>query len=63
MARSKLRIRPLKACGKRRHYSIEAAERHRDQLIAQERRKRPSAPPLRVYHCPQCDAYHVGHSS
>jgi hypothetical protein len=63
MAISKLKIRPLRACGKRRHYTIVEAERHRDQIAALERRLRPSSPPLTVYRCQQCDAYHVGHSS
>jgi hypothetical protein len=63
MARSKLNIRPLRACGKRRHYTIESAEGHRSQLAALERRLRPSSPPLSVYRCLMCDAYHVGHSS
>jgi hypothetical protein len=63
MARSKLDIRPLRACGKRRHYTIESAEQHRSHLAAQERSLRPSYPPLSVYRCPLCDAYHVGHSS
>jgi hypothetical protein len=63
MANNNLNIRPLRACGKRRHYSIVAAERHRDTVASLERRFRPSSPPLAVYHCSQCDAYHVGHSS
>ena len=63
MARSKLDIRPLRACGKRRHYTLDSAERHRSQLADLERLLRPSSPPLSVYRCPLCDAYHVGHSS
>ena len=63
MAQTKLNIRPLSACGKKRHYSITVAERHKDQLASLERRHRPSSPPLTIYHCAQCDAYHVGHTS
>jgi hypothetical protein len=63
MATNNLSIQPLNACGKRRHYTIVEAERHRDQIASEERRRRPSSPQLTVYHCPQCDAYHVGHSS
>jgi hypothetical protein len=63
MAKHNLNIRPLNACGKRRHYTIVEAERHGDHIASLERRRRPSSPPLTVYHCPQCDAYHVGHTS
>ena len=63
MARHKMNIAPLKACGKKRHYTVVAAERHRDQLALIERRLRASSPMLKVYHCSQCDAFHVGHSS
>jgi hypothetical protein len=63
MAQTRLHIRPPRACGKKRHYSIAAAERQRDQLASVERRNRPSSTPLTVYHCPHCDAFHVGHTS
>ena len=62
MARLTLNIQPIRACGKKRHYSLDEAHRHRDQLAAHDRRLRPSLPPLAVYHCQQCDAFHVGHS-
>ncbi len=63
MARHSLKIAALKACGKKRHYTIAEAERHRDQLAPLERQRRPSSPMLKVYHCSHCDAFHVGHSS
>jgi hypothetical protein len=63
MAGVKLNIRPFRACGKQRHYTVAAAERHRDQLAALEHNRRPSAPPLTVYYCANCDAFHVGHTS
>jgi hypothetical protein len=63
MARQTLNIPALKACGKKRHYTVAVAEKHRDQLAPVERRRRPSSPTLKVYHCSQCDAFHVGHSS
>ena len=63
MARQTLNIPALTACGKKRHYTMGAAEQHRDQLALVERRRRPSSPMLKVYHCLQCDAFHVGHSS
>ena len=63
MARQTLNISTLKACGKKRHYTAKAAEKHRDQLALVESQLRPSSPTLSVYHCSQCDAFHVGHSS
>ena len=63
MARERIDIQPVKACGKRRHYTIGEAEWHRYSLASVERLLRPSCPPLTVYHCPQCNAHHVGHSS
>ena len=62
MARIKLDIQPITACGKKRHYSRDEAHRYREQLAAHDRRFRPSAPPVAVYHCRQCDAFHVGHA-
>jgi hypothetical protein len=63
MARQKLNIPAGTACGKKRHYTVVAAERHRDQLAQFERPRCPSLPMLTVYHCLKCNAYHVGHSS
>jgi len=63
MARLRIDIPPLRACGKRRHYTLGEAERHLHSLASVERGYRPSLPTLKVYHCRQCDAYHVGHSS
>ena len=59
----KLNIPLRHACGKKRHYTLHAAEQHRDQLAAVERRHKPSSPPLNVYHCSQCNPYHVGPTS
>ena len=63
MPRLKLYVEPLSPCGKRRYNTIWEAERHRLKLASEERHFRPLPPALKVYHCPQCDAFHVGHSS
>ena len=34
MARLNLNIQPIRACGKKRHYSLDEAHRHRDQLAS-----------------------------
>ena len=63
MTQLKLNMQPVRTCGKRRYYRIEEAELHRYSVATVERLLSPSSPPITVYHCPECNAYHVGHSS
>ena len=63
MAPLKINIQPVRACEKRRHYTIEEAELYRYSLAHVERLLCPWCPPLTVFHCPQCNAYHVRHSN
>ena len=63
MQRVKLYVEALSPCGKRRYNTIGEAEEHRRKLASEERHFRPLPPPLTVYHCSQCDAFHVGCSS
>jgi hypothetical protein len=63
MATVKLRIPLRSQCldGKRRHYSRWEAEEHLKSLRLWDKANRPTAGPLRVYRCPECDCWHVGH--
>ncbi|QEH36268.1 hypothetical protein OJF2_48280 [Aquisphaera giovannonii] len=63
MATTRLRIQPPKACGKRRHYSKDSALGEVARLCRYDQAYRPSAPPVNVYRCTTCQAYHVGHAS
>jgi len=66
MAGQRLRLKPVgTVCGKRRFYDSAAAERFRQFIESLNRARGGAASGLRVavYHCPQCDALHVGRSS
>jgi hypothetical protein len=51
-------------CAKIRHDTREGAERQRAQLERRDQRRGAPFRPghLNVYHCPACEAWHVGHS-
>lgn len=63
MAPLKMNIHPVRACEKRRRYTIGEAEQYRYSLASVGRLLRPWCPPPTVYYCPQCNTYHVGHTS
>ena len=59
----RLNIKPLRACGKKRHYRPEDATHAKEKLEAYDRTHRPSATVVNIYFCVTCQAYHVGHIS
>ena len=62
MPRLRLYEEPLTPCEKRNYSTIGEAERQRLALASISRRLCPYPLPLKVYHCSQCNAYHVGHT-
>lgn len=46
-------------CQKVRHQTREGAERHRDGLALHDARCGLPAQRRKVYHCPECQAWHV----
>ena len=62
MAHTRLMLAPVRTCGKtRRHYTQEAALAHLAQLRSLEDKCFPTRPPLTIYYCETCQAFHVGH--
>jgi len=49
-------------CGRKtRHYSVEEARNALRELKAREHVQGGRPGSLRIYHCPVCQAFHVGH--
>jgi len=58
-----IRIRRITACGKKRHYSEDAANLHMRELERWESHNGVwKLGILNVYFCKQCSAWHVGHT-
>jgi hypothetical protein len=61
VARTKLNLSPLPdVCGKRRHYALREATKAL-HLIKAKHYDDGRYGHLRIYHCDQCGALHVGH--
>jgi hypothetical protein len=59
-----LNIKPrADACGKRRHYSPDEAERHCRALEAADHAAGRLDGHVIVYWCDVCESFHVGHSN
>lgn len=63
MATQRLNIPPARICprGKRRYYSEAVAQADAAEVARNDRVNRPTAGPVAVYHCRECQAWHVGH--